>query len=160
MRPILTALILFGFQASPYAEPGCLDRSKFPALHKFIGTYQTDDFLNDQAISSRLKRLVGKDLALIRKNLSVRGSIDLTSCNLVVSGNAPHGGLDENAIVSFDLTTGEVCAGIRSESSNGEIAIYSGSKNFSTLPFAIKLWIYYINGALSQSRAGVPVNFR
>ena len=160
MKPLLTALLLLSLSASAFAELGCLERSKFPYLHKYIGSYETNAFMSEKAVSSKLQALVGKDLALVQRNLEVRGPIDLISCDLSVSGNAPHGGLDENAIVNFDLATGEIIVAVRSDSSKGEITVYSSSAEFITLPFSVKLWVFYINGSLSSNRTYVPINFR
>lgn len=136
--------------------PGCFTQSKFKDLHKYIGTYLTKDFINDPIVLPKLEALAEKDLDLIRRNLNVRGQIDLCGCNLVVQGNAPQKGFEENAIVSFNLVSGDVTVGIKSDKFNGKLIVYNRLKDYNELPFSIKQWLSF----LSQNYARPPFEFR
>ena len=158
---VAAMMVLCLASSSPAADSkitvtGCFTQSKFQDLHKYIGTYLAEEFINDPAVLPKLETLTGKNLDLIRTNLNVHGQIDLCGCNLVVQGNAPHKGFEENVIVLFDLVSGDVTAGIKSETFKGKLIIYNRLKDYNELPFAIKQWLSFI----SQDYVRPPFEFR
>jgi hypothetical protein len=117
-------------QRSPAAE--------FDALRqKYVGNDDTDAFLAEPAIRGELMRLLGPNLAHLRQNLDVRGSVDFVSGALSLPGNAVRGGGLEEAIVC-------VSAGIQVHAaifSKNAFAIYTRATNYDGLPICIKDWI-------------------
>lgn len=118
---------------------------KLARMLAYTGEYKTAEVLNDPAVAAVLKRLLGSELAHLKRNLGVTGPVDLISCDLVVSGNAPHQGGEENAIVDISVYSGSVAAAILSR---GKIAIYAdtgktaaGMEYEEAVPLAIKDWL-------------------
>lgn len=128
--------------ASAYAESGCT--GKAAGLLDYAGTYRSAQLLDETTVAAALHRLLGPELARLRRNLAVAGPVDLVSCNLVVAGNAEHAGGDENAIVAVNVASGGVAAAILSR---GRISIYADTAGFpagmeyAAVPLAVKDWL-------------------
>ncbi|MGA7966689.1 MAG: hypothetical protein WCB49_12550 [Gammaproteobacteria bacterium] len=138
------ALLLALFLApAVHACSGKLDR-----MLRYSGGYKTAEVLGDPAVDAALKRLLGSELAHLQRNLGVSGPVDLIACDLVISGNAPHQGGEENAIIDISVYSGAVAAAILSQ---GKIAIYfnhgkssPGHDYGEAVPLAIKDWLAVI----------------
>lgn len=114
------------------------DLRPLPALGTYAGTYDTDALLRDPRIRGPLAALVGEALPRLLENLDVRGAVDLVGGWLQISGNAPHHGGEEEAVVCVATYDGRVAAAILSE---GKIVAYSGSGSYDDLPICVKDWI-------------------
>ncbi len=118
------------------AEPVC--PGQWSRLVVYAGSYDADRLLHDPAVAAALTALLGSELPHLRRNLDVRGAVDLRSCELVIAGNAPHAGGEENAILSINLYRGTLAAAILS---GGQITIYRESGDYASLPIGIKDWV-------------------
>lgn len=138
-----TLLLVLLFTPAAQACSGKLSR-----MLTYAGEYKTAEVLGDPAVDAALTRLLGSELAHLKRNLGVAGPVDLISSDLVISGNAPHQGGEENAIVDINVYSGAVAAAILSQ---GKIAIYadtgktmSGMAYEEAVPLAIKDWLAVI----------------
>jgi hypothetical protein len=135
---LLAVLLLYGqaWAQAPDAEAGK------QLLREFAGNEDTDALLNHPAVRPQLERLLGEELPHLMRNLDVRGAVDVLSGELVVDGNAPHQGTEEEAVVCVNIYGLEVNAAILSE---GAITVYSRQKGYENLPRCIKDWITQAN---------------
>jgi hypothetical protein len=121
---------------SAFAQQAC--EGKLSRLFEHAGGYDTDAILDDPLVAVELRRLLGSELEHLRENLGVRGGADLKSCDLVIEGNANHRGTEENGIVTVNLVSGAVAAGILSA---GRITLYAVGDGYFSMPLAIRDWI-------------------
>lgn len=131
---VLTGALLFA------AKAGAIETcsGSLSDLVAYAGSDETDQLLGDSRVSAALKKTLGPELEHLLQNLSVKGSVDLIGCQLVISGNANHKGGEENGIVSIDLYSGVVTAAILSGKG---IAVFTGDKSYDALPISIKDWL-------------------
>ncbi|HEX9811446.1 MAG TPA: hypothetical protein VGA88_05085 [Burkholderiales bacterium] len=111
-------------------------------LAKYAGSYDTDAFLREPALRAELEKLLEPALAHLERNLRVRGSVDLSGSTLSVSGNAPHQGTEEEAIVCFVPIDGRVESAIYSR---GTVTVYARTPVYEYLTLCIKDWITLVN---------------
>lgn len=146
--PVATIALVAGMLIGPqtYAQSVC--SGKLAGLMPYAGTYRSRQLLDEPKVSSALSQLLGAEVAHLKNNLNVTGPVDLISCNLVISGNAPHRGGEEEAIVAISLYSARVTAAI---SSKGHINIYAdtgktlpGMAYEEAVPLAIKDWLAVI----------------
>jgi hypothetical protein len=83
-----------GFTPAPVADAANGDT----LWQKYTGSYDTDALLNEPVVRTSLERLLGSEMQHFSSNLYVRGSVDLISGSLSLSGNAAHGGGTEEAV--------------------------------------------------------------
>ncbi|MGA7799293.1 MAG: hypothetical protein WCC36_00645 [Gammaproteobacteria bacterium] len=139
----LSLLVLVQFFAAAQA---CSKAGKLAGLIHYAGSV-TGDFPTaldgDPAVQARLQRLSPAVQAHLKRNLDVRGPVDLVSCHLVISGNADHMGGEENAILDVNLYSGAVTAAILS---HGHITVYldkdptAGPVYDAAVPPAVRRW--------------------
>lgn len=93
----------------------------------------------------------------------MNGPVDPIACDLVISGNAPHEGDKENAIVAISVYSGAVTAAILSR---GKIEIYAdtgkplaGMAYEEAVPLPIKDWLAVIYTRF-YFRSNPPANAR
>jgi hypothetical protein len=120
----------------PAAAPGRL------LLQKYAGSYDTDALFNELQIRENLQQLLGEELPHLERNLDVKGAIDVISGALSITGNAPHQGTEEEAVVCVNSYNMELSAAIYS---NGTITVYSREGQYENLPLCIKDWITLVN---------------
>ena len=123
---------------------------------KWAGSDDTDALLADPAVKAQLTRLLGKELAHLKQNLDVRGSVDLISGVLALSGNATHGGGEEEAVVCIAPMGPVVQAAILSK---GVITAYAADGKYDSLLLCIKDWITQANSK-HDDRFQQPKNVR
>jgi hypothetical protein len=121
---------------------------------KYAGSYDTDAFLRDPAISTELQKLLGPELEHLMHNLNVRGPVDLNSQTLSVNGNAPHQGTEEEAIVCVMPGSMAVEAAILSENA---IMVFTRTEKYEYLSLCIKDWITLANSR-HMDRIKQPAN--
>jgi hypothetical protein len=107
-------------------------------MRQFAGSDDTDALLRHSQIRPELQRLLGSELPHLEHNLNVRGSVDIISGWLSMSGNAPHMGTEEEAVVCIAAYNMEVTSAIFSK---GTITVYSRTGRYDGLPICIKDWI-------------------
>ncbi len=116
---------------------------KFASLQSYAGKYRAEhDLLAAPAIDSRLDRLPGNEHLHLERNLHVSGPVELNACHLVLVGNAPHMGTEQDAMLDVDLASGTVIAAIHG---GGRIDIYvladaPTAPRWDALPHAMRAW--------------------
>ncbi len=140
---VLAAVLLAGL--FPATGLACGKTGKLAALISYVGTRYGDlpaTLDTDPAVQARLKRLPAPVRAHLKRNLDVRGPVDLIDCHLVVSGNADHMGGEENAVLDVNLYSGAVTAAILS---HHRVIIYldrdpSAGSGYNAVPIAVRWW--------------------
>jgi hypothetical protein len=149
---VLPALVLWGlaFAQTPAPTPGAV------LLKEYAGSYDTDAFLRDPRIRPQMEQLLGGELEHLEWNLNVKGSVDLIGGWLSISGNAPHQGTEEEAIVCVSTYNLEVSAAILSK---GTVTAYARGGTYDAVPLCVKDWITQVNSQ-HKDRFDQPQNVR
>ncbi len=142
-RYLWLSTVVLALAFSPFtASAACTGTNA--GLESWAGKYLADhNLLAAPAIASRLQRLSAKQRLNLRRSLDVSGPIRLDACHLVVSGNAPHMGTEQDAMLDVDLASGDVIAAIHG---GGRIDIYllaeptPGAPRWEALPRAMRAW--------------------
>ena len=136
-------LMLLALASLPFAASASC-AGKLASLQSYAGMHRTgQDLLSAPDIEARLARLPGNDQLPLKRNLDASGPVQLDACHLVVSGNAPHMGTEQDAMLDVDLASGTVIAAIHA---GGRIDIYvladpaSGAPRWDALPRAMREW--------------------
>jgi len=109
---------------------------KLGHLAPHIGTYSYVAVLGDPEVEVALKGLVGADLAgVIAINLNVASPIDFVSGHLVLRGNAPHQGGEEEAMVLVKIYDGTVRAALLHK---GRMRLFAPDAEYDYLPPPLK----------------------
>ena len=143
----------------------CSNTGKLAGLLHYAGSSRGDittTLEDDPAVRARLERVPASVRAHLKRNLDVRGPVDLVACHLVLSGNAAHMGGEENAILDVNLYSGAVTAALLS---HGRIIIYldqdptAGSTYDAAVPVAVRWWAAMAANGFSAA-AKPPPNAR
>jgi hypothetical protein len=141
-RSVSTVLLLVLVAISFNAAAAC--SGKLANLQSYAGNYRaTSDLLAAPELATLLQRLPGDEATHLTRNLDVSGPVMLVNCHLVVSGNAPHMGTEQDAMLDVDLVSGTVIAAIHG---GGRIDIYtladpaSGAPGWNALPRSMREW--------------------
>jgi hypothetical protein len=148
----LLAALLLGAPAAdtpPKVDGQALKRS-------FAGSADTDAFLRDPGVRAELVFLLGGSIAHLEANLYVRGEVDLVGGQLMLVGNAPHAGTEEEAVVCVAVHDGAVNAAILSA---GAITVFTRAVAYDSLPLCIKDWATQVNSG-HRDRFARPSNVR
>lgn len=127
-----------------------------PLLKKYIGNPDTDALLKEPAVRAQLEALVGKQLPKLIQNLNVRGDVELVSGALALSGNAPHKGGEEEAIVCI-ADQGPVPFVEAAMYSKGKVTIFTKGAQYDGVMICIKDWITQVNSG-HRDRMAQPKN--
>jgi hypothetical protein len=110
--------------------------AKYTALP---GREDSDGLLKEPAVRAELQRVVGSQLPKLLQNINVRGSIAYDGGSLVISGNAPHkGGEEEGVICVNPFSPSLVEAAIFSR---GKITVFAAAEKYEYLTLCVKDWI-------------------
>jgi len=134
----LLGTVLLGAAAAE--APPKVDGQKLK--QSFAGSADTDAFLRDPGLRAALTLLLGSSMAHLESNLSVRAEVDLVGGQLVLVGNAPHAGTEEEAVLCVAVHDGSVNAAILSA---GAITVFTKSVDYASLPLCIKDWVTQVN---------------
>src|SRR4249920_20266 len=119
------------------------------------GRDDSEGLLKEPAVNAELKRVVGNQLPKLMQNTNVRGSIAYDGGSLVVSGNAPHkGGEEEGVICVNPYSPGLVEAAIFSR---GKITVFATAEKYEYLSLCVKDWITQVNSG-HRDRTTQPKN--
>jgi len=155
-RAFLSTLVLaFVLSGLPLAQSPDTDAGK-QLLRDFAGSDDTDALLRHPKVRPQLQELLGSELPRLMGNLDVRGSVEVVGGDLSVSGNAPHQGTVEEAVVCISFYNMTVGAAIFSK---GTITAYSRGKTYDSLPRCVRDWITQVNSE-HQDRIHQPKNVR
>lgn len=147
-------LLSCALQATPAAVADAANGDTL--WQKYTGSYDTDALLNEPVVRTSLERLLGSEMQHFSNNLNVRGSVDLISGSLSLSGNAAHGGGAEEAVLCVSMYNSTVSAAIFSI---GTITVYSEYPDYNSQGLCIKDWITQVNSG-HRDRLAVPANVR
>lgn len=125
-------------------------------LAKWGGSYDADALLREPAVRDELQKLLGKQLPHLERNLNVKGAIDVIGSILSISGNAPHQGTLEEAVVCVRPTDLAIEAAILSR---GMITVFSRAQKYEYATLCIKDWITLANSR-HVDRLSRPKNVR
>jgi hypothetical protein len=152
----LSALVLaFVLPGVPLAQSPAAGAGK-QLLRDFAGSDDTDALLRHPQVRPQLQKLLGSELPHLMGNLDVRGSVDVVGGDLSISGNAPHQGTEEEAVVCISFYNVTVSAAIFSK---GTITAYSRGKTYDSLPRCVTDWITQVNSE-RRDRFQQPKNVR
>ncbi|HJW52314.1 MAG TPA: hypothetical protein VJ501_09910 [Burkholderiaceae bacterium] len=119
------------------------------------GRDDSEGLLKEPAVNAELKRVVGNQLPKLMQNTNVRGAIAYDGGSLVVSGNAPHkGGEEEGVICVNPYSPGLVEAAIFSR---GKITVFATAEKYEYLSLCVKDWITQVNSG-HRDRTTQPKN--
>lgn len=119
------------------------------------GREDSDALLKEPAVQEQLKRLVGPQLPKLMQNINVRGRIAYDGGSLVMAGNAPHRGGEEEGVVCVNpYSPGLVEAGIFSK---GKITVFATAQKYEYLTLCVKDWITQVNSG-HRDRMTQPKN--
>jgi hypothetical protein len=134
-------LAAFLLATAAFVGPGRAEEIDWKAgalgdLAPHIGTYRYDAVLGDPRVKAALETLVGADLApTFTANLAVAGPIDFVGGHLVLRGNAPHRGGEEEALVLVKLYDGSVRAALLHA---GRLTLFAPETRYSYLPAPLR----------------------
>lgn len=153
LRGALAAVLLAGLLPAT-ASAACA--GKLSMLQPYAGQYLADHGLLDApALAAVLQRLPAGERLHLRRNLDVSGPIELAGCHLVVSGNAPHMGTEQDAMLDVDLASGTVIAAIHG---GGRIDIHvladpgAPTPRWDALPRGLREWAVRADMGFPQQR--------
>jgi len=107
-------------------------------LLRYIASDDTDAFLADPLVGPRLERLLGTELAHLRQNIDVRGSVAFSSGMVYVVGSAAHHGGEEHGFVGIEAYSGRVCAAVYSGT---RFDVYGVGTDRNSIPVTLREWI-------------------
>jgi len=119
------------------------------------GRDDSEGLLKEPAVNAELKRAVGNQLPKLMQNTNVRGAIAYDGGSLVVSGNAPHTGAEEEGVICVNpYSPGLVEAAIFSR---GKITVFAAAEKYEYLSLCVKDWITQVNSG-HRDRTTQPKN--
>ncbi|MEO5338458.1 MAG: hypothetical protein H7841_16455 [Magnetospirillum sp. WYHS-4] len=105
-------------------------------LARHIGTYRYDDVFKDPDVEATLNGLMpAKEKAVLRENLKVMAPIAFSGTHMVLSGNKPHAGTTDTAVVAIRLVDGTIHAAVMHD---GKVFQYRDKRDHETTPDAIR----------------------
>lgn len=117
-------------------------QDKAPALRRYVGSPDYTALLKEPAIKANLTAVAGKQLPALMRNLAVSGDVDRIGGALMVAGNAPHKGGEEEAVICVAEYDGKVEAALYSKS---RVTVFAKDKNYEFLMLCIKDWITQVS---------------
>jgi hypothetical protein len=106
------------------------------------GREDTDGFLREPAVRAQLQRVAGNQLPRLMQNLEVRTPIDFVGGGFRISGNAPHQGTEEEAVICVSPFGPVVEAAIFSR---GKITVFATAEQYEYMTLCVKDWITQVN---------------
>lgn len=163
-RPGRAAIAALGAVLAAAAVAGCpgpvpaeetSGTTETALVGRYVGGWDVEGLLSEPAIAAELEALTGNALAELERNLDVNAGVEYYGSALAVSGNAPHRGGEEEAIVCIQPTAPpKVHAGIHSR---GRITVYTREARYEFLPTCVKDWITQVNSGHAD-RMRAPAN--
>ena len=131
---------------------------KFASMAKLAGG-EPSVLMRNPAVKSAMKQVLGTAQKQLKKSLKVHGWVDLIDCQLVVEGNARHGGGVRNAVLSFSLYDGSLSVGLMDHGRVTVFSSHSSEKSFiyDYLPAYVRDWAYVAANGF-RSRGSPPAN--
>ena len=109
----------------------------------YPGRHDTDGLLKEPAVKAALQKVVGAQLPKLLQNINVRGDVAYDGGSLVINGNAPHkGGEEEGVVCVSPYSPGLVEAAIFSK---GKVSVFATAEKYEFLTLCVKDWITQVN---------------
>ena len=140
-----------------FAEAGAVQGDEATSramLAKYAGSYDPDALLKEPAVRAELQKLLGAQMNHLERNLNVKGAVDLIGQTLSISGNAPHQGTEEEAVVCVAPFNMTVEAAILSK---GAVTVFTRTEKYEAATLCIKDWITLANSGHTD-RLQQPAN--
>ncbi|CAA6606038.1 exported hypothetical protein [Rhodospirillaceae bacterium LM-1] len=101
-------------------------------LARHIGTYRYDDVLNDPDVNATLNSLMNsKEKAVLKENMTVMSPIAFSGTHMILTGNKPHAGTTDTAMVAIHLVDGTIYAAAMH---NGKVFQYRDKRTSEMTP--------------------------
>jgi hypothetical protein len=114
-----------------------------PALfQKHVGSPDYPALLKEPAVHKSLQQVVGKHVPALLRNVNVTGDMEFVGGAIVIAGNAPHKGGEEEAVICVDPRSGAVQAALFSK---GRITVFAKEARYDYLTLCVKDWITQVN---------------
>jgi len=113
-----------------------------PPLRRYVGSPDYPALLKEPKVKAQLDALVGKAMPKLMRNVDVTAEMGLVSGAIVISGNAPHGGGEEEGVICVAEYDGTMQAAILSK---GRITVFAKDPHYENLMICIKDWITQVN---------------
>lgn len=134
------------------------DTAERSLIQRYVGTWDVSAFLAEPAVHEELQSFLGDDLAVLHTNLSVTGPVGYYGGGLMVMGNAPHRGTEDEAIVCVQQVDAHTLVHAAVYAS-GAVVVYSRQPRYEYLPTCIKDWVTLVS-ARHVARLRQPGNVR
>lgn len=125
-----------------------------PPLRKYVGSPDYPALLKEPKVKAQLEALVGKAMPKLMHNINVTAEMGLVSGAIQISGNAPHGGGEEEGVICVAEYDGTTQAAILSK---GRITVFAKDQRYENLMICIKDWITQANSG-HRDRFAQPKN--
>lgn len=125
-----------------------------PPLRKYVGSPDYPALLKEPKVKAQLEALVGKAMPKLMQNINVTAEMGLVSGAIVISGNAPHGGGEEEGVICVAEYDGTTQAAILSKR---RITVFAKDPRYENLMICIKDWITQANSG-HRDRFAQPKN--
>lgn len=125
-------------------------------LRKHAGSDDSDALLREPAVRNELPKLLGPQIKPFLLNLNVRSSVDVVGGMLSLSGNAPHRGTEDEAVLCVSPDGKLVQAAIFSR---GAVTAFARQPSYDNLTLCIKDWVTLVNSRHAD-RMKQPRNVR
>ena len=129
-------------------------QDKTSALRRYVGSPDYTALLNEPTVKANLAAAAGTQLPALMRNLAVSGDVDRIGGALMVAGNAPHKGGEEEAVICVAEYDGKVEAALFSKS---RVTVFAKDKNYEFLMRCVKDWITQVSSG-HRDRIKQPAN--
>ncbi|HEY8554528.1 MAG TPA: hypothetical protein VIL43_08320 [Burkholderiales bacterium] len=142
----------------PAATDANPDAAGDALIDRYVGTWDLDELFAEPALAAELGALLGERLEHVMFALDVTGGIEYYGGGLLVSGNAPHAGGENEAIVCMQPFGADVQVHV-GHYIDDTITLYTRQTRYDFLPTCIKDWVGLRN-ARHAHRLRQPANVR
>ncbi len=150
---ILVGLLLAALPISLQAQ-GRLTPQQHQRLMSYVNSDDGQKLLADPIVKAQLAHLMGPQVSHLLKDLDVHGPIGVQDGMLILTGNAPNMGMEENGFIGVKLYNGEVVACIFT---HGHVEVFTKQPKFDYLSQAVHQWAVWIL-ASAQLQGRQPAN--
>ena len=148
----VTLAVLLAWVAGAHGD----DAAARAMLLRYAGSYDSAALLQEPAVRAELARLLRGERGHFERNLNVSGSVDVIGGVLAISGNAPHRGTEEEAVVCVVPPGSTVEAAILSQ---GVVTVFTRAPEYAHATRCVKDWITLANAG-HVDRLKQPGNVR
>jgi hypothetical protein len=105
---------------------------KLSHLAKHIGTYHYETVLTDPDVDAALNKFMAtEEKKILVKNLQVRPPIAFSGTHMILSGNKPHSGSSDTALIALSLKYGSIHVLVQHAS---KVKVYSAEPFKANIP--------------------------